>query len=163
MKRKPITNLPRFRAGQVRRLAEWLARNTRPSQVMANVASAAFNVEEHGRPVAHVDVPDDSPPIEAGCTARLIAVWRPEPDSNTRRIVDISYRLTTSASAQDFGHAWVMRNWPPEHEGKWVFNRGDLPISQDWWPAEYCHPTLAALLDHLEATFVEGVAANKPT
>ena len=89
-------------------------------------------------------------------TARL-RVWRDPQRPPNQRILEIAYH-----DGREFGHTWEIHDWTPELEGKWTFNRGDVPIASEWWPAEYYHDTLQGLLDHLEATFAEGVPANRP-
>lgn len=79
------------------------------------------------------------------------------------RILDIWYQSGPTAAPRHFGHTWDIRGWGPENEGKWTFNRSDVAIENEWWPAIYQHDTLAGLLYHLEATFVEGVPANVPS
>jgi len=78
------------------------------------------------------------------------------------RVLDIWYQASPTDAPRHFGHTWDIRGWDPKDEGKWTFNRSDVAIENEWWPAVYVHDTLAALLDHLEATFVEGVPANMP-
>lgn len=51
-----------FRAWQATSLAAWLQAHTIPSLIAANQAIAFFAMID-GRKVAHVDVPDDSPPL----------------------------------------------------------------------------------------------------
>ncbi len=82
-----------------------------------------------------------------------------EPD----RVLDVWYRTTSDATPQHFGHTWDIRGWGEENEGKWTFNRSDVAIANQWWPAVYTHATLTDLLTHLESTFIEGVPANQPT
>jgi hypothetical protein len=81
------------------------------------------------------------------------------------RILDIWYCPAPGAERRHFGHTWDIQDSHPlmqDVNGKWTFNRSDVAIENKWWPAIYQHDTLAALLDHLEATFVEGVPANQP-
>jgi hypothetical protein len=98
-------------------------------------------------------------------TARFFAAKDParlniegQPD----RVFDIWYQRERGVAAAHFGHSWTIQDWAPEDEGKWTFNRSDVAIVNNWWPAIYQHDSLAALLEHLEQTFVEGVPANEP-
>lgn len=98
-------------------------------------------------------------------TARFFAAKDPERrniEGDTDRVLDIWYRPTLNVPAKHFGHTWDIQGWTPELEGKWTFNRSDVAIANEWWPASYQHESLQALLDHLEETFVEGVPANQP-
>ncbi len=77
-------------------------------------------------------------------------------------ILEVMYRATPDAQPREFAHVWPVRGWRPADEGKWTFNRSDVCMANEWWPADYIHDTLADLLNHLEETFVEGVPANQP-
>ena len=97
-------------------------------------------------------------------TARFFAVRDPNRigiDGKPSRILEIMYR-TPGNEPREFAHTWDIRGWASENEGKWTFNRSDVAIENEWWPAIYEHDTLAHLLNHLEETFVEGVPANRP-
>lgn len=106
-------------------------------------------------------------PISLPSTARFFAHKDParlnikgEPD----RILDIWYRSEPNQPARHFGHTWDIRDSHPlmkDVNGKWTFNRSDVAIENEWWPAVYRHDTLADLLNYLEETFVEGVSANQ--
>lgn len=84
-------------------------------------------------------------------------------DGKPSRISEIVYRSTPDGEPQEFAHCWQIRGWAAEDEGKWTINRSDVCIANKWWPAEYRHNTLQDLINHLEATFVEGVPANQPS
>lgn len=94
-------------------------------------------------------------------TARFFVVRDPL-RGPTDHVLEVMYRATPEAAPREFAHVWDIRDWAPKDEGKWTFNRSDVCIANEWWPSLYTHDTLAALLDHLEATFVEGVPANQP-
>lgn len=98
-------------------------------------------------------------------TARFYVVRDPNRlgiDAKPSRIMEVMYKATPESEPREFGHTWDIRGWGPEDEGKWTFNRGVVPIANEWWPPIYVHNTLQDLLNHLEETFVEGVPANIP-
>lgn len=80
----------------------------------------------------------------------------------TDRVLGVMYRATPDAPLAEFAHVWDIRGWDPKNEGRWTFNRSTVAIANQWWIAIPVHDTLADLLNHLEATFVEGVSANRP-
>lgn len=84
---------------------------------------------------------------------------------NPDRVLDVWYQNTPTEAPRHFGYCWDIQDSHPfmaRWNGKWTFNRGEVPIDNRWWPAIYHHETLSDLLAHLEATFVEGVPANQP-
>ncbi len=98
-------------------------------------------------------------------TARFAAYRDPQRrgiDGEPSSISEILYRTNENVPWQEFAHCWKMHNWAPEDEGKWTMNRSDVCIANEWWPSEYQHDSLQKMLDHLEATFIEGVPANQP-
>lgn len=98
-------------------------------------------------------------------TARFFVLRDPNRrgiDGKPSRIFEVMYQPDPTKPAQEFAHIWQIRGWGPEDEGKWTFNRSDVCIANEWWPAIYKHETLQGMLDHLEQTFVEGVPANVP-
>lgn len=70
--------------------------------------------------------------------------------------------LNIMYGGQLFGHTWIMKDWAPEYDGKWTFNRADVAIAHRYWPPQYHHDTLEALLIHLEETFQERTASGAP-
>lgn len=94
-------------------------------------------------------------------TARFSISRNPRRDS-TDRVLEVMYQATPDAQSAEFAHVWAIQGWDPKDEGKWTFNRSHVAIAHQWWIGIPVHDTLADLLNHLEATFVEGVPANRP-
>ncbi len=98
-------------------------------------------------------------------TARFFVVRDPDRrdiEGKPSPILEVMYRATPDSEPREFAHVWTMHGWGEENEGKWTFNRSDVCIANEWWPALYKHASLIDLLTHLESTFVEGVPANQP-
>lgn len=100
-------------------------------------------------------------------TARFFISRNPERLS-TDPILDIKYRRDSASPLLHFGHTWVIEGYGPEYDGRYWFNRADVAIEHEYWDTDGGHPSkttydsLAALLDHLETTFQEGVPFNRP-
>lgn len=97
------------------------------------------------------------------CSTLRFFVVRDPARAASDPVLDIMYRGDLNRPAREFAHVWQVRGWEPEREGQWTFNRSDVAIENRWWPAIYDHDTLQAMLDHIEATFEEGVPANQPS
>ncbi len=77
---------------------------------------------------------------------RRLAAYRTDPTDTS-----LHHSILTHNGA-DVGNAWVIPADWGEYAGKWTFNRGNIPIALEWWPEQYDHPTLEALLEHIDQT-----------
>ena len=69
-------------------------------------------------------------------------------------ILTILYRTPTGQS--EFAHCWRLHD-----SARYTMSRGAFCLACGWHPSRYTHPSLDALLGHLEETFDDRITLDK--